>query len=139
MHGPRPEYQVKADFTQRSAKIHFLGCETCPHAQRQDTQPSINILGDLCTCISKKNFFSDKTPKCQLASLGEVEFLEKVAQMQDKKWESKEKMDAVVIVLIILACSVPLCFIVHFIDNKIKELLYIYRINRNIKYRILRE
>ena len=71
--------------------------------------------------------------------MGEVEFLEKVTNMQDNKWKSKEKMDAVVIVLVILACSVPLCFIVHFIDNKIKELLYIYRINRNIKYRILRE
>ena len=52
--------------------------------------------------------------------------------MQDKKWESKEKMDAAVVVLIILACLTPLAVLVYYIDNKIKELLYIYR---NIKYR----
>ena len=67
-----------------------------------------------------------------MATLDEIEFLEKVTEMQDKKWESKEKMDAAVVVLIMLACLTPLAVLVYYIDNKIKELLYIYR---NIKYR----
>ena len=67
--------------------------------------------------------------------MDEVEFVEKVTEMQDKKWALKEKRDSVVIVLVLLACTAPIVITVYFIDRKIKDLLYIYRINRNIKYR----
>ena len=107
MHGPRPNYQVRGG-----------------HISKNLSKKLIDMFD-----------FSDETPKCQLAALGETEFVDKIIEMQDKKWATKKKMNSVVIILAILACATPLIMAVYFIDNKIKELIYIYRIKRNIKYR----
>ena len=72
---------------------------------------------------------------CQLAALDEAEFVEKVRQMQDEKWTRRKKLDSVLIVAVLLASTVPLVVVVFIIDRKIKDLIYMYRIKRNIKYK----
>ena len=81
------------------------------------------------------HFTSDETPMCQLAALDEAEFEEKVMEMQDEKWTRRKRWDAVLIVTVLFAFAVPLVIVVCIIDRKIKELMYMYRINRNIKYK----
>ena len=81
------------------------------------------------------HFTSDETPMCQLAALDEAEFVEKVSQMQDEKWTRRKKLDSVLIIAVLIAFSVPLVVVVCIIDRKIKDLIYMYRIKRNIKYK----
>ena len=81
------------------------------------------------------HFTSDETPMCQLAALDGAEFVGKVRQMQDEKWTRRKKMDSLLMVAVLLALSVPLVVVVCIIDRKIKDLIYMYRIKRNIKYK----
>ena len=66
----------------------------------------------------------------------EHDLLTGVRLEQDQKWEWRGKMDALGVLLIISTCTTPFLLLTYCVDQKIKELSYLYRArSKNIKWK----